>query len=111
MALESFIKQPSEEFPVWGSILDVQEASETVVLAASTVVAIDKDGNDVTSSVLDSATKALGSDPDGSYTDNMLGVKVQNGTEEASPYKITFEMHTSAGNIWEKDVRMKIKEY
>lgn len=108
--MEEFEKQSWEKFPIYGSILNVQDPTETVVLATSTVAAVDNAGADVSTTVLDSATKVLGTDPDGSYSDNMLGIKVQAGEEDKSKYKITFKMITSLGNQYEVDVKMKVKE-
>lgn len=109
MATESFGKQSWEEFPIWGSILNVQEDSETVVLGTSTVTVTDKDGKDA-GEVLDQTSKTLATDPDSSLTDNMLGIKVRRGTKAKSPYWITFRMVTSSGNKWEVDTKMKVKD-
>ena len=110
MAIEKFEKQSWEKFPIWGSILNVQDASETVVLATSKVIAMDKDGREMDEVVLDQSSKVLGDDPDGSYTDNMLGIKVRAGSKLESPYYITFKMITTAGNQWEVDVKMVVKD-
>jgi len=109
MAIEKFDKQSWEKFPIWGSILNVQDSTETITLGSSSVIAMDKNGKE-SHEVMDLTTLQLGSDPDGSYTDNMLGVKVQNGTKERSPYYLTFKMVTSAGNQWEVDVKMNVKD-
>lgn len=109
MAIESFTKQSWEEFPIWGSILNVQEDSETVVLGTSTVTVTDKDGKDA-GEVLDQSSKTLATDPDSSLADNMLGIKVRRGTKTKSPYWITFRMVTSSGNHWEVDTKMKVKD-
>lgn len=110
MAIEKFEKQSWEKFPIWGSILNVQDASETIVLGSSFVIAMDKDGREMDEVVLDQSTMVLGNDPDGSYTDNMLGIKVQKGSKLESPYYITFKMITNAGNQWEVDVKMVVKD-
>lgn len=110
MSIETFEKQTWERWPVWGSILDVQNSTETVVLNTSFAKAMDKDGNLVSDTFLDQATKQLGSDPDGTYTDNMLGIRCQGGSVLASPYYITFYMVTSEGNHYEVDVKVKIKK-
>lgn len=108
--MDEFEKQSRESFPIYGSIINVQEATETVDLASSTVIAMDKDGKDA-GEVINQSTKALANDPDGSYSDNMLGIKVRDGSQSRSPYYITFIMVTSAANKYEVDVKMKIKEY
>ena len=111
MALSKITKQSYERFFVRGSILNVQEdGTETVDLNSSIVRAEDKDGNLVSSAVLDQATKALDSDPKGSYTNNAVKIRFQNGRESLSPYIVTFRMPTSKGNRWEVDVKVVIKE-
>lgn len=110
MALEKFEKQPSEEWYVYGSILNVQDPAETINLLNSDVTAKDlSDGSDATSIVLNIATKKLADDPDGEYTDNMLGVLCRAGVD-GKKYQITFLMETSVGQIFEVDVQMKVKE-
>ena len=109
MSVETFEKQTWEIWTVWGSILNVQEATETVVLNTSSVSAMDKDGNNVSSTFLDQGSKALGDDPDGSYSDNLLGMKCRGGDLDKSPYHITFYMVTTLGNQYEVDVKSKIK--
>lgn len=106
--MKSFKKQTYEEFFISASILDVKEVSDSILLANSVVLAEDKDGTDVTSTVLDTASKRLDSDPSGTDTNNMLSILVKAGTTTASPYKITFRFVTTAGNKWEVDVRMRI---
>jgi hypothetical protein len=107
--MEQFEKQSREIFPIWGSILNVQDPDETIILATSTVTATDKDGKDA-GEILNQSTKILNDDPDGSYNDNLLGIKVRGGSSEFSPYYITFLMWTSASNRWEVDVKMKVKD-
>lgn len=111
MSVETFTKQSREQFTIWGSILDVQETSETVTLGSSTVTVTDKDGKDA-GEVVDQSSKIVDTDPDGTAgeTNNMLGIKVRNGEAAKSPYWITFLMVTSASNTWEVDVKMKVKE-
>lgn len=110
MALEKFEKQPAEQWFVYGSILNVQDPTETINFANSTITAVDlSDGSDVSGVVLSQATKALADDPDGEYSDNMLGILCQAGTD-GKKYQITFRMETSAGQLFEVDVVMKVKE-
>jgi F0F1-type ATP synthase epsilon subunit len=102
MALESFEKQISEEFTISAGFTDVAIPGEIAVLSGSTVTAVDINSIDATTDVL--------------YADNLsasgttLRVKVKVGTEALSPYKITFKIATSEGNLYEKDVLMYIKE-
>lgn len=110
MSIESFEKQTWESWPVWGSILNVQTATETVDETKSTVIAMDKDGNNVSTTFLDQSTITKGTDPDGDYTDNMIGMRCQGGSLSATPYYITFRIWTSENNKYEVDVKVKIKQ-
>ena len=109
MSVESFEKQEWESWPVWGSILNAQTATETVDEAKSFVRAMDKDGNNVSSTFLDQSTLSKGSDPDGDYTNNMLGMRCRGGSLSATPYYITFYIWTTENNKYEVDVKVKIK--
>lgn len=99
MALASFTKQISEEFPVEIDFSANMATGE--VISSETISAIDNAGNDATADILenpqnDGAQAAL--------------VQVIAGTAALTPYKITFVVVTDAGNTWEHDVLMKIKE-
>lgn len=109
MYSESFAKQPNEEFYIYGSILLNQDADERIVVASSSVSAVDAAGDDATAIVLDATTKQIYTDPQGSYTRNALAIRVQAGTEALSPYKITFLLVTNKGNTYEQDVRMAVR--
>ncbi|MEA1998777.1 MAG: hypothetical protein U9N61_05580 [Euryarchaeota archaeon] len=104
MALNTFTKQSYEVFWISASFANDLGDSEAIVLASSTVTAIDANGDDVTSTVLVSGTISV--------SDQTLRIQVQAGSESLSPYKITFRITTNASpvNKWEHDVRMKIKE-
>lgn len=110
MAIPTETKQPWESWFIWGSILNVQEATETVSLAGSDVLAMDKDGKDAQGVIVDRSTMVLGSDPTGSYTDNMLGVRLQGGDPDKSPYMVTFKMNTSLTNKYEAEMKITVKE-
>ena len=110
MHFNSFSIQPDEQFYVYGSILKNQQSQESIVLSTSSVTITDKDGTDVTSSLKVSNTDTITDDPDGDYTDNAYAVCVMGGTEAASPYKITFSLHTNKGNIYEIDITMAVRE-
>ena len=112
MAIEKTTKQSWEEYFIAGSILNVQkDGTETVVLLTSSIEAVDKNGDDALATVIDAATKKLDSDPDGSYSDNMLAVRCKAGSETSgSPYVVTFKMITTEGNKWEVDMKLVIKE-
>ena len=109
MANKKVKKQPYEAFYISGSIYNVAASGETVDDSNSSVVAEDKDGTDVTSTLLESGTKALADDPNGG-TDNMLTMRLQNGTEAASPYKVSFKIQTTDGNKYEVDMDVEVEE-
>ena len=109
MALEKIRKQEWETFYIAGSILNVQNATETVVLSTSTVVAEDKDGLDVSATFLEQATKKLDSDTDGVYSDNMLAIRIRAGDEDLSPYKVTFKIITTEDNQFEIDSEVEVR--
>jgi hypothetical protein len=110
MAIQTETKQPWESWFIWGSILNVQEAAEVITLAGSTVLAMDKDGKDAQGVIIDMSTVVLGDDPTGSYTDNMLGVRLQGGDPAKSPYMITFKMNTDLDNKYESEMKITVKE-
>jgi hypothetical protein len=110
MAIPTETKQPWESWFIWGSILSVQEATETVTLGNSTVLAMDKDGKDAQGVIVDMATITLGDDPTGSYSDNMLGVRLQGGDPDKSPYMVTFKMYSSLDNKYEAEMKVTVKE-
>jgi hypothetical protein len=114
MAIGKVKKQAWEAFFIYGTILPWQAdgSTEVVVLATSTVIAEDSAGADVTNTFLDQGTKALASDPDGDFADNMLAVRPlsMGGLEANSPFKVTFKIITDAGNYYEVDVRVEVKE-
>lgn len=110
MAIPTETKQPWESWFVWGSILNVQEATETIVTLNSQILAMDKDGKDAQGVIVDMSTVVEGDDPDGSYSNNMLGVRLQGGDPLKSPYHITFKMKTSLDNQYEAEMKIKVKE-
>jgi len=107
--VDSFSKQPYEAFVIYGDIVDVQLAGEAIAIGNSSVVAEDKDGNDVSTVVLDQSTIAVGDSPDGG-TSNILQIQCRAGVGTESPYKVSFKMETDQNNKWEVDVKMKVKE-
>jgi hypothetical protein len=114
MAIGKVKKQSWEAFYIHGSILKWQAdgSTETVVLATSTVIAENAEGVDVSDTFLDQTSKALSSDPNGDFDDNMLSIRPlsEGGVEADSPFKVTFKIITSAGNYYEVDVRVIVKE-
>ena len=102
MTLGYFTKQNSETFFISADYSDVLETGETIIVGSSTVVAEDVAGVVATADVLTGGSIAVSGDT--------LKIKVKEGTEALSPYKITFKAVTSLGNTWEKDVSMEIVE-
>jgi len=100
MPTESFIKQPSETFTIAGDYVNVLETAETITLGSSSVTSTDVNG--------DPAPGVLSGIP--SVATSRLKQKIQGGTEELSPYKITFLAVTSLANAFEIDVFMEIVE-
>jgi len=102
MAKGNFAKQPGESFTIAADIEDVIITGETADLASSTVTATDSAGDDASADILVGASKSV--------SGTQLKIKVKAGTEALSPYTIRFVIGTSEGNIWEKDVEMRIQE-
>ena len=103
MTVGYFTKQNRETFFISADFEDVLEDGETIVVGNSSVVAEDVNGEVVTDDVLTAGSIAVSG-----YT---LKIKVKEGSEALSPYKITFVAVTSLTNTWEKDVEMEIIEY
>jgi len=103
-------KHPTEEFDASGSIRLVQQAGEAVNLGSSAATATDKDGNDVSTTLLDQTTLRVTSDPDGG-ANNALTVLVRGGTEAASPYRIEFKVATDLGQIWMVPTEVYVADY
>ena len=111
MAITKTTKQGWEEYFIAGSIIDVQkDGTEKVLLATSSIEAIDSEGEDALATIVEVATKKLDDDPEGSYTDNMLSVRCRGGVETLSPYIVTFKMITTEGQKWETEMKIVVKE-
>jgi hypothetical protein len=110
MAIPNETKQPWESWVIWGSILSVQDATEEVSLSGSDILAMDKDGKDAQGIIIDRSTMVLGDDPNGSYSNNMLGVRLQGGDPDKSPYMVTFKMNTTLTNKYEAEMKITVKE-
>jgi len=112
-SIESFQKQNYEQWFISADLMTTDgallEEGENIDLENTTITAIDKDGEDATSDVLQIATKALTDSPDGG-TNNAVKVRVQAGVEDLSSYKITFRIPTDRDNRFEIDLKMKLKE-
>ena len=102
MALDKFQKQPHEKYFIGVNYSKALGSSEAIVLSSTEILATDSNGVDATADVLEDGSAAV----DGS----VLLIRVMSGLEERAPYKLTFRAHTDQGNIFEKDVNMRIKE-
>lgn len=103
-------KQPYEAFFISGSILYVQSATEAISVGDSSVAAEDKNGVNVSDTFLEQGTIVVGNDPKGSYTNNMLSMRVRAGDPSLYPYKVTFYMQTTEGNKYESDRIVNVEE-
>ncbi len=104
MGLTKTEKQGFERYFIHGDFSAVLESGETLDVnnADTTITAIDSSGADATATIIDDASKYV----DGSN----LYVRIKDGDEAGSPYKITIKVETSSGNRWEVDGLIKIKE-
>lgn len=102
MSTNYFSKQTYESFTIAANFENVMNSDETIVLASCSVVAEDKDGTDVSDSVLVSGSIAV----DGFN----LKIRVQAGSASASPYKITYKAVTNVGEQYEVDQFMEVEE-
>jgi len=102
MALEYFTKQPYETFMVAADFSADLDTGETITEGTSDVIAEDKNGDDATSDVLTIGAKVV--------DEGLLKIRVKDGTENLTPYKITFRAVTSLVNKYELDISMRIKE-
>lgn len=109
MALDSFEKQPYEEFRISADFGHNFQAGETLTLGSCTVGATDGDGQDVTATVTDQTTIAVINGVESAVDSAALQILVRAGTTGAT-YKITFKGVTSLDHHWELDVNMKVKE-
>jgi hypothetical protein len=109
MALGKFKKQSFEEFVIAANFTNnMNIPTEDLVLGNCTVTAVDNADADVTATVTDQATLAIGAGDEQGY----LKILIRAGTEAGSPYKITFRGVTNSTppEKWEKDVQMTIEE-
>ena len=102
MALENFQKQPCERYFVGVDFVKALGSGEEIVLASSTIKAVDVNGADATSVVFESNSAAV--------SGTQLLIRVLDGDPSRSAYKLTFCARTNQGNAFEKDIKMKVKE-
>ena len=100
MVLTKTTKQASEKYFVYGNFEHVMEESETIVSSSATCR--DKDGEDVTASLIESGSETV--------DNRRLYIRIQNGLQSLSPYIFTIKITTSTGNEWEVDGKVTIKE-
>jgi hypothetical protein len=109
MALDSFEKQPYEEFRISADFGLNFQAGETLTQANCSVEAKDPEDQDWTVTVTDQATVAVIDGVESGISQSALQVLVRGG-EHGKTYKITFKGETSLDHHWELDVNMKVKE-
>jgi len=97
-----FVKQPNETFFISAGITNVISDEESIVLGSCTAVAVDCNGDSATSDILSGALALDGT--------TKIKIRVKAGTVALSRYKITFNIITDAGNNWEIDVFMQVRE-
>ncbi|MCK4828826.1 hypothetical protein KA005_74565 [bacterium] len=97
--MDKFTKQPYEKFPI--SVDFSKNFADGETIATQTATAVDKDGVDASTDVLDATSN------DGS---GIVFVPVKDGDITKSKYKITVRCVTSANNQWELDVQMAVEE-
>lgn len=111
-------KQSYEEFRVDVDFGLNMEAGETLVLPDSSaseacdIKCWDKDGTDVTDTLLDIDTMTTITGSESALPNAALQVLFKGGSESAEPYKFTFYAVTTLDppNKWEKDITMRIRE-
>jgi hypothetical protein len=104
MAISQLTKQTSETFSIYGGITNVAQTGEQIIAGTSEVTCQDKDGTNAPD--LLSGSPSVSSDGLKLYQ----RIKASEGTEELSPYCITFKMGTNQNNLFEKDAFLYIKE-
>jgi len=102
-----FFKQPYESMVAYGGFSNVMESGETITLVSSTATALDVNGSDASSDILQ-GNPAIYNDDDGNPW--RLGIRVVAGEASKSPYKITFKILTSLANKWEVDCYVNVEE-
>lgn len=105
MSLTKTTKQSYETYMIYGDFSAVIDAEETIL--THTVTALKDDGvTDATDIVINAGDTVVGAGND--YAN--LYVRVKDGVQADSPYKITMKIDTSNGNQWEVDGLLVIKE-
>lgn len=92
-------KQPYEVFGVTVNFSRNMSRSESV--AVGTVSVEDKNGTDATSTIISGSP---------SWATKTVVATVMDGSEDNSPYKLTFRCETNTGNKWESEVYLCVKD-
>lgn len=110
-----FTKQPWETFLIGADFSEIIEEGEYLLVNSCDIVAVDKNGEDVSSTILNNTQKTVTTAASSEITatpvtNALLKTRVLAGTEALSKYKITFKGVTSNGNQYEKDVHMAVRD-
>ena len=97
--MNRFCKQSSEEYTVAIDFDEVLDTDETITKKTITAIIHGSTGDDVTDSVILSSA----------IVSRTVTIKVKNGID-GKTYKITTIIETSADNIYEEDILMKVRE-
>lgn len=113
MIYNRIFKLPNEQFFITASMLPIRhEATEEVQLLGSSVIATDREGLDVSTSVLDQSTIAVVNHPNrDDATNTCLSIRCRAGTIEKSPYNLTFTLATTLGNILQVKADLVIQSF
>ena len=103
-------KQSYEEFRIDVDFGLNMAAGEVLVLGTCDIICEDKDGTDVTATLLDISTMVLITGTESLKANAGLQVLARAGSEAAEPYKYTFYGVTDNDHKWEKDLTMRIRE-
>lgn len=111
----TFYKQPYESFIVGIDFSHTMEEGEELVLGSCNVTAVDKDGADVSSDIVDNTAKAVTTADAADITTTpvtnaMLATRIKGGTVALSKYLITYRVTTTLSNKYEVDLKLSVKE-
>lgn len=98
--MEKFSKQPYEEFPIAVDFSECLQGGDSIT--AQAVLAVDRDGEEVTADVTRQSTFSNEGE------DKVVVTTVFAGDPAKQPYKLTFRCTTANGNRWEMDIQMNV---
>lgn len=90
--MDMFTKQPAERYAIEADFSEDIQGSEEIDAVLSEVSAVDCDGEDASSEVLDSASMIVSS--------HIIQIDVLSGETGGSPYTITFSATTDRGRTY-----------